>query len=281
MKFRQDPKCSCVLSLEFSKGSKLPSPSHQGAPDMGAEAEDGAIAQFKLGRSRQGGGIGGELPHRACWGRAHACMHGMPVLWGGSTMQHPTSEPWESWHTAMTQHRQGGTLPQPTLGPPTTSHHMVLRTPLARGPQHCLTLLRVPQSEQPVHRHPTAVMWAAASSTCRKEKTAGGQRGATCSPASSLPHRHMRKDALQTVVLTMMPPPQTPGMALACLLMCPSTRYFDAPLGRSRRMLAATESVPRASRQGPTIRLHFPTHMATLHRYEEKEEERKELSSAP
>lgn len=45
-------------------------------------------------------------------------------------------------------------------------------------------------------------------------------------------------------------------------------------------MLAATENVPSTSRQGPTIRLHFPTHMATLHRDREEEEERKGLPSA-
>lgn len=45
-------------------------------------------------------------------------------------------------------------------------------------------------------------------------------------------------------------------------------------------MLAATESMPSASRQGPTIRLHFPTHMATLHEDGEEEEERKGLPSS-
>lgn len=80
---------------------------------------------------------------------------------------------------------------------------------------------------------------------------------------------------METAVLTAMPPPQMPGMALACLLMCPSARYFDDPPGKSRRMLAATESVPSTSRQGPTIRLHFPTHMATLHRDGKEEEERR------
>lgn len=85
---------------------------------------------------------------------------------------------------------------------------------------------------------------------------------------------------METAILTAMPPPQMPGMVVASLLMCPSTRYFDAPPGKSRRMLAATESVPSASRQGPTIRLHFPTHMATLHRDREEKEERKGLPSA-
>ena len=184
-------------------------------------------------------------------------------------------------HVPPQGHGRGGTLPHPTLGPPATSHRALLGSALARGSRRCLTLRRVPQSEQPAHRHPTAVMWVAASSTCGKEKAAGGRRGGARSIPLSLLRRPARKDAVQTAVLTVMPPPQTPGMALACLLMCPSARYFDAPPGKSRRMLAATESVPSASRQGPTIRLHFPTHMATLHGDGEEEEERKGLPSAP
>lgn len=86
---------------------------------------------------------------------------------------------------------------------------------------------------------------------------------------------------MQNTILTVMPPPQMPGMTLACLVMCPSARYFHSPPGKSRRMLAITESVPSTSRQGPTMRLHLPTHMACLHGDGEEEGERTRLPSAP
>lgn len=40
------------------------------------------------------------------------------------------------------------------------------------------------------------------------------------------------------------------------------------------------ESTPSTSRQGPTIRLHFLTHMATLHGDGEEEKEMKRLLQA-
>jgi len=109
----------------------------------------------------------------------------------GSTLPRPTTgqgPPIASHHGAGGEggpchvpprgHGRGGTLPRPTMGPPPASHHASLGTALARGSRRRLTLRRVPQSEQPAHRHPTAVMWAAASSTCGKEEATGGRRGA-------------------------------------------------------------------------------------------------------
>lgn len=192
----------------------------------------------------------------------------------GSATQHRRGG---TCHSPPWGHGRGGSLPRPTAGP-------WQRWDTATA----LLWFGVPAL-------PYVVAGAAAGALPPQRRDVGpcqqhlqGWKRSWGTKGSHLP-RSIPLSLLQTreegrvhpAVLTAMPPPQTPGTALAWLLMCPSSRYLDAPAGKSSRMLAATESVPSTSRQGPTIRLHFPTHMAVLHGNGEEEEERKGLHLAP
>lgn len=172
------------------------------------------------------------------------------------------------WRHTMFHHGRGGTLQCPTTHPqerghPTMSH------PTLFGTTSTLTYV------------PTGATVGAASASpshssdvgsCQQHLHEGesgpwGQRGTKAGHPILLfvLALCMLEDAVQDTALTMTPPPQAPGMIFARLLMCPSTTYCQAPPGKSSRMLATTESVPSTSKQGPTMRLHLPTHMTNLH----------------
>lgn len=183
-------------------------------------------------------------------------------------MQCPATGPQLRWHHITSHQGRGGTLQCPTThqqerGHITMSHLTLFGT--------TCTLTYVPTG---------ATVGAAGASpshsgdvdSCQQHLQEGesglwGQRGTKAGRPILLfvLALCMLEEAMQDTVLTMMPPPQVPGMIFALLLMCPSTRYCQDPPGKSSRMLATTESMPSTSKQGPTMRLHLPTHITNLH----------------